>query len=54
MDTKALEQRLDYLLGPVLSARRNAAPLAQAIAALEEQQQDFVLHWIEVIVRSNY
>lgn len=54
MDAKALQQRLDYLLGPVLSARRSAAPLARAIAALEEQQQNFVLHWIEVIDRSNY
>lgn len=54
MDVKALQQRLDYLLGPVLSARRGTEALAQAIAALEEQQQAFVLHWIEVIDRSNY
>ncbi len=54
MDAAAILQRLDYLLGPVLSARRSAAPLAQAIAALDEAQQSFVLHWIEVIDRSNY
>ncbi len=49
-----LGKRLDYLLGPVLSSRRTAAPLAQALSALDRQQQDFVLHWIEVIDRSNY
>jgi nitric oxide reductase NorD protein len=54
MDATALRQRLDYLLGPVLSARRSAAPLAEAIAALDTAQQAFVLHWIEVIDRSNY
>lgn len=54
MDAAAILQRLDYLLGPVLSARRSAAPLAQAIATLDDVQQSFVLHWIEVIDRSNY
>jgi len=49
-----LGKRLDYLLGPVLSSRRTATPLAQALSALDRQQQDFVLHWIEVIDRSNY
>lgn len=49
-----LGKRLDYLLGPVLSSRRTAAPLAQALAARDRRQQDFVLHWIEVIDRSNY
>ena len=49
-----LGKRLDYLLGPVLSSRRTAAPLAQALSALDRQQQDFVLHWVEVIDRSNY
>lgn len=39
--------RLDYLLSPVLSSRRTAAPLARP-------QQDFVLHWIEVTARTNY
>jgi nitric oxide reductase NorD protein len=49
-----LDQRLDYLLSPVLSSRRTAAPLARALAAIERPQQDFVLHWIEVITRTNY
>jgi nitric oxide reductase NorD protein len=49
-----LGRRLDYLLGPVLSSRRTAAPLARALAALERPLQDFTLHWIGVIDRSNY
>ncbi len=49
-----LRDRLDYLLSPVLSARRTAAPLAQLLAPLTREQQHFVLHWIEVINRSNY
>lgn len=54
LNAKELRDRLDYLLGPVLSSRRSAAPLAEAIAALDRHDQDFVLHWIEVIGRSNY
>jgi len=38
----------------VLSSRRTAAPLAEQLAPLTRTQQDFVLHWIEVIDRSNY
>ena len=49
-----LDDRLDYLLNPVLSSRRTAAPLARALAALERALQDFTLHWVEVIGRTNY
>lgn len=49
-----LREQLDYLLGPVLSARRTAAPLAAALAMLDRGQQAFVLHWVGVIHRSNY
>ena len=49
-----LTRQLDYLLSPVLSSRRTAAPLADSLAPLTRAQQDFVLHWIEVIDRSNY
>ena len=49
-----LTRQLDYLLGPVLSSRRTAAPLAGPLIALSRAQQDFVLHWIEVIVSTNY
>jgi len=49
-----LRERLDYLLSPVLSSRRTAATLALSLAALSRTQQDNVLHWIEVIDRTNY
>jgi nitric oxide reductase NorD protein len=49
-----LTQQIDYLLSPVLSSRRTSAPLVEQLAPLPRTQQDFVLHWIEVIDRSNY
>ena len=49
-----LDKRLDYLLNPVLSTRRTAAPLAHALATLDRSLQDFTLHWVEVIGRTNY
>jgi len=49
-----LDRRLDALLNPVLSSRRTALPLAQAIARLNRKLQDFTLHWVEVISRTNY
>jgi len=49
-----LDDLLDYLLGPVLSSRRTATPLARLLAPMARHLQDFVLHWIEVIDRTNY
>lgn len=49
-----LERRLDALLNPVLSSRRTALPLAEGIAPLARELQDFALHWVEVIGRTNY
>ena len=49
-----LAERLDTLLNPVLSSRRTAAPLAHALLALSRDVQDFTLHWVEVIARTNY
>lgn len=54
LSVSELTQRLDYLLSPVLSSRRTAAPLAELLLPLSREQQDFVLHWVEVIDRSNY
>lgn len=53
-DSATLNEKLDYLLGPVLSARRPAKPLADVLSRQERVRQDFILHWIEVIDRSNY
>ena len=49
----AVEQRLDDILDPVLSTRRTATGLAESIAPLERGDQDFILHWSEVIARTN-
>lgn len=49
-----LDHKLDALLNPVLSSRRTAAPLAAALAPLDRALQDFTLHWVDVIGRTNY
>lgn len=49
-----LREQLDYLLGPVLSSRRTAAPLAEGLSRLDGAGQSFALHWIGIIHRSNY
>ena len=48
-----LEERLDEILDAVLSTRRTATQLAQAVAALPRNEQDFVLHWTAVAARTN-
>jgi len=47
-----LETLLDASLDPALSARRNTH-LAEALAAFARDQQEFVLHWTDVIARTN-
>jgi hypothetical protein len=54
LSTDELDHQLDYLLSPVLSSRRTATPLAQLLTPLTRAQQDFVLHWVEIITRTNY
>ncbi len=48
-----LEVKLDESLDPVLSSRRTAAPLAQALSGFERTQQDFVLRWVDIIAKTN-
>ena len=48
-----IEEKLDELLGAVLSSRRTASGLARKLSGLEKEQQDFALHWAGVISRSN-
>ncbi|MFZ5556417.1 MAG: nitric oxide reductase activation protein NorD [Pseudomonadota bacterium] len=49
-----LEDWLDELLNPVLSSRRTASGLARALAPLTRRDQDFALHWVDVIGKSNH
>lgn len=48
-----LEEHLDELLNPVLSSRRTAAGIAQALVSLPRERQRFVLHWVAVVAKSN-
>jgi nitric oxide reductase NorD protein len=48
-----IERTLDELLDAVLSARRTATRIATALAKLARHEQDFVLHWVAVIARTN-
>jgi len=48
-----LEERLDELLWAALSSRRTATAAARELAQLGRNAQDFVLHWVEVIEKTN-
>ncbi len=48
-----LKERLDDILGAVLSSRRTTAKHAQALSALERAKQSFILHWAGVVANSN-
>ncbi|MBI3547099.1 MAG: nitric oxide reductase activation protein [Gammaproteobacteria bacterium] len=48
-----LEVKLDEALDPVLSSRRTATALAQALAEFERTQQDFALRWVDIIAKTN-
>jgi len=49
----ALERLLHERLEPVLSSRRTVHEPAERLAAMQRQQQDFVIRWAGVIARSN-
>jgi nitric oxide reductase NorD protein len=53
LTTTELEEALDELLWAALSSRRTAAPAARSLAALDRGAQDFVLHWVEVVEKTN-
>lgn len=48
-----LEQRLEQLVGAVLSTHRTAAGLARELAGQTRALQDFVLHWVAVTAQSS-
>jgi len=51
--TGELEERLEEYLDAVLSSRRTADGLARALSPFTREQQDFVLHWVGVIAKTN-
>ncbi|NKB77917.1 MAG: hypothetical protein GKR96_13010 [Gammaproteobacteria bacterium] len=48
-----IRQQLDEYLDPVLSSRRTSLEPAQRLAKLPLDQQEFALHWTNVIRKSN-
>ncbi|HUJ85445.1 MAG TPA: hypothetical protein VLX30_01175 [Burkholderiales bacterium] len=48
-----LERRLEELVGAVLSSRRTAAGISQALSASSRELQDFVLQWAAVTAKSS-
>ncbi|RMG28975.1 MAG: nitric oxide reductase activation protein [Gammaproteobacteria bacterium] len=53
LDAARMEERLDVPLDPVLSSRRTAGGIARELAGFEREQQEFVLHWVNVIAHTN-
>ena len=53
LSVDVIEERLDDLLGAVLSSRRTATEPANSLATLEREQQNFAIHWTGVIAKSN-
>lgn len=49
LTTDQLEERLDKFLDHVLSSRRTAAGVAKMLAICERSQQDWILHWVEIM-----
>jgi nitric oxide reductase NorD protein len=48
-----IETQLEDLLDAALSPRRGTSPLVAALALLPRIQQDLVLHWTEVMAKTN-
>ena len=48
-----IKERLESLLGAVLTTRRTASEPAQQISRFDRATQEFTLHWAGVIAKSN-
>ncbi len=53
LSTATLEQMLERLLEAVLSSRRTAGEPAKAMSRLDREHQEFVLHWLRIIAKTN-
>lgn len=53
LDAAGMEERLDVPLEAVLSSRRTASKPAHELAGCSREQQEFVLHWVDVLSRTN-
>ena len=48
-----IEERLEEILDAVLSSRRTATEPARTLAKRHRPEQDFIFHWLGVIIRTN-
>ena len=53
LEESDIEERLEELLGAVLTSRRTASVPARMLSTLKRPAQDFALHWAGVIAKSN-
>ncbi len=53
LSAAVLEEKLDEYLDPVLSSRRTAIGLSTALEEFERDRQEFVLHWVSIIAKTN-
>ncbi len=53
LTAETIEERFDEMLDAVLSSRRSAVEPARALARRSRAEQDFTLHWLAVITRTN-
>ncbi|MDH3375611.1 MAG: VWA domain-containing protein [Gammaproteobacteria bacterium] len=53
LTSQQLEAYLDDALDAVLSSRRTAAEPAQSLAHCSRDQQDFALHWVGIVAKTN-
>ncbi len=53
LNAEDMEERLDQFLDPILSFRRSAVGPAKQMSMLTVEEQQFGLHWVEVIASTN-
>ncbi len=53
LSASTLEHMLERVLEAVLSSRRTASEPAKSLSHLDREQQEFVLHWLRIIAKTN-
>ncbi len=53
LDRNRIEERLEEIVEAALSSRRSATGAATSLAPLDRKSQEFILHWVEIIARTN-
>lgn len=53
LDRNRIEERLEEIVEAALSSRRSATGAAASLAELDIESQEFILHWVGIIARTN-